>query len=588
MRSSILLGMLSFAGLFAAAAHGVRSVPSPAVALERPADDPGTVDDDGEAWLRWRGRYSPVEDRDRLRARIDRGPAQPVALEGLDGVSLSPQPLAPGLHFVELSVERRGGRVTRITDEVLAGPWQAEHERGCDLALTLNSEGLHELLVPVVEAKLLAGARGNEYFGRTSVLTRKELEVVDGGLRFDVALDTSEEGKGDLTVAGIIDVRGDGDAGVVASLRRLERAAPGPKLEALARAEGSRKLGGIGALVLGGLAVATGGGALVGLAAAAGGGYVGSKIGEDVGERTARREVRREAQEQIERALKVATDALRLPDGVVVLPTEPALRADLRWCDAPRLEADTGLRARLRVVLHADEAGQQAARQAVYLGAELPPPRPPVQPDANVHVDVSADFVNRLLAEWVARGGLQASLDRSGLRHEVQRVLGDRTRWRVEALRVERPPMLWPRADGRIDATVGGVILELLDPERGVERTVVLGGTGALTLQPEPTPGRLRLGGGLEAVYFGCREREGARERRLPCFSAAVDPEVLRDQLDEQLGERGDALPVLDLGAALRLRVFAGDGEDEARALELAGVWVTAEDRLVAIDARVR
>lgn len=581
MRSSIALGMLSFAAFMVVAGYEVRSMPAPAVALQRGIGEPGVR----EGSLSWSGRFSPVEDRERLRARIDRGPPQSVMLEGTDGIALPAQPLPPGLHFVELSIERRGGRITRVTDEALAGPWQAEQERGCDLALTLTPEGLHDLLVPVVEAKLLAGARSNAYFGATSFLARKDLAVVDGGLRFDVMLDTTEEGKGDLAVAGIVDVRGDGDAGIVASLRRIEHAAPGPKLEALARAEGGRRLRKIGAAVGGGLVAAAGGGVLLGLAAAAGGGYLGSEVGEEVGERTARREVRREAQEQIERALAVATDALRLPGDVVVLPTQPALRADLRWCEPPTLEAAGGLRARLRVVLQADDASEQAARSAVWLGTEVPDPRAPVRTEANVHVDVSGDFVNRLLAEWVVRGGLQASLDASGLRQEVQGLLGERTRWQVEALRVELPPMVRLRADNEVEAVVGGVALELYDPERAVARTVVLGATGSLSLRPEPEPGRLRLGGSLDAVYFGCRERDGEHERRLPCFSSAVDPEVLRERLDEQLRTRTDALPVLDLGGVLRLQAF-GDGE--VRALELRETWVTAEDGYLAIDARVR
>ncbi|MCA9711638.1 MAG: hypothetical protein KDK70_37730, partial [Myxococcales bacterium] len=202
MRSSIALGVLGFAALVGAAAAGVRSMAVPPIQLERARADAGVAD----GRLDWRGRYSPAEDRARLVATVDRGP--PVALEtwGPDGVALPPVALSPGPHFVELRTERRGGRITRITDEVWAGPWQSERARGCDVALTLTPQGLRDLLLPVVEAKLLAGARDNPYFGPTSVLARKELDVVDGGLRFSVFLDTDEEGKGDLSVAGVIDV----------------------------------------------------------------------------------------------------------------------------------------------------------------------------------------------------------------------------------------------------------------------------------------------------------------------------------------------------------------------------------------------
>lgn len=581
MRTSIILGILSFAGLITAAAAGVRAIEEPPVALEREAAAPGVA----QGLLDWRARYSPAEDRPRLRATVDRGPARALELEGTDGIALPPEPLRPGLHFVELSMERRGGRITRMADEVWAGPWQSDHARGCDVGLTLTPEGLRDLLLPVVEAKLLAGARANPYFGPTSTLTRKELEVVDGGLRFSVFLDTDQEDKGDLEVAGIIEVRGQGDAGITARLESLEQAAPGPKLEALARAEGRRRLGSIGAAVGSGVVAVAGGGALLGAAAALGAGYLGSELGEEVGKRTARREVRREAATQIEGALRVATDALRLPDEVVLLPTEPALLADLRWCGEPSLSAEAGLRASLRVAMRDDAASERAAAQAVFLDTPLPSPRSPRAPGANLHVDVSTDFINRLLAEWSVRGGLQASLDASGLLAEVQAALGERTRWRVRALGVERAPIVELRAGDRTEASLGGVTLELHDPERAGTRTVVLGATGTLTLAPEPEPGRLRLQGELAEVYFGCRRREGPLEQRLPCFSSAVDPASLRALLDTQVQQRSDRLPVLDLGAVLRLRAF---GEGQPRPLELLSTRVQAEAGHLSIDAQVR
>lgn len=581
MRGSIAAGMVVFGAVAVAGAMGLRSIPQPQEVLTREVGTP--MADAGS--LRYEAAVSPADDRERLRARLDRDQELPVELVGDEGIALSMDGLSPGLHFVELSLERSGGRITRFTDEVTAGPWQDEGERGCDLGLVVSPQGVRDLLLSVVEAKLLAGARSNEYFGRTSVLRRKELVVVDGGLSFDVMLDTTEEDKGDLVVAGVIDVQGAGDGGVTASLRRLDRAAPGPKLEELARGEGARRVGAIGVTVGGGLVAAAGGGALLGLAAAAGGGLIGRKVGQRIGEKTAKREVRREAREQIERALRKATDAIGLPEGVVVLPTEPALTADVKWCGEPRLSAELGLVAGLRLEFREDAVGLEAARQAVRLGTELPPPRLPEREDANLRVDVSGDLLGRLLAEWVVRGGLQARLDESGLQQEVQASLGERTRWEVRALGVERPPMLRLPGDGSVHATLGGVVLELWDPGRAKGRSVVLGATGELALQSEAEVGRMRLGGSLDAVYLGCREREGEVERRVPCFSSVLDPEVLREQLDEQLRVRSDQLPVLDLGALLRLRIF---GEADPRALEVDGLWVAAEAGTLAVEAAVR
>ena len=581
MRSSIAIGVLAFGGLAAAGGMMVASFPRPEIAIERTAGPMVAPTDT----LRWEARFSPAEDRERLVAQVDRQPTDALVLEGDDGIALPLARLTPGAHFLEFTLARRGGRVTRFTDQVLAGPWLADVDRGCDLGLTLTPQGLHDLLLPVIEEKVLAGARTNEYFGPTSYLARKELEVIDGGLRFDVRLDTNEPGKGDLAVAGVIDVVGQGERGANVSLRRIDRAVPGPKLEAMAEAEGSRKVGAIGVGVGSGLVAVTGGGALLGAAAALGAGYVGSKIGERVGKQTVQREVRVEAREQIEGALREVTQALLLPEGVPVLPTEPALLADLQWCVAPSLTHEGGLQARLQVKLRSDALSEQAARMAVAHGTILPEPSLPSQPDANVHVDVNADFVNLLLAEWMVREGLQQALDESGLRRQVQAQLGDRTRWQVQALRVEVPPMVRPLEKGRIDATLAGVVLELHDPSRDATRTVVMGATGALTLVPLEPLGRLQLGGSLDEVYLGCRERRGELEWRVPCFSSVLDPQMLRAQLDEALQTRSNQLPVLDLGSLFRLQIF---GDADPRALELADFQVAAQADLLTIDARVR
>ncbi len=581
MKGSIALGVVLFAGGAAVAVGGLREIEAPRAAIERPADA-AVVDEDSS---QWRATYRPVEDRARLMARLDRGDEQPLRLDGEEGIALPLPVLSPGPHFLELTLRRRGGRVTRITDEILAGPWQTERSRGCDLSLVMAPEGLRRLLLPVVEAKILAGARDNAYFGQTSELRRLELEVVEGGLRFDVFLDTTDEERGDLAVAGVIDVRGDDRQGLVASLRHLTRAEPGPKLTRMARDEGGRRLGAIGVAAGVGLVALTGGGALVGMAAAAGGGWLGAEVGEEVGERTARSEVDRQAHRQLERSLAAATRALRLPEAVELLPTAPALRADLQFCDAPRLDPALGLHVKLAVALHRDDAGEAAARNTVYLGAPLPPPRAPAPDPANLHVDVSADFLNRLLAEWVTRGGLQEALDGSGLREEIQAALGSRTRWKIQALGVERPPVLRPRAGGHFDAALGGVVLELHDPGRARARTVVLGARGQLFMVPQPQPGRVRLGGALDEVFFGCREREGARERRVPCFSGAVDPGQLRAVINAALAERSDRLPVLDLGSVLRLEAFEGEG---ARALGLEEAWIVAGEGWLSVDAVLR
>ena len=225
MRFSIALGALGFVAIASASAMALRSMPRPEVGLRRASGVPTA---EGEA-LRWEAQYSPAEDRSRLVAAVDRTRVEPVELSGDDGIALSLDGLSPGVHFVELSLERSGGRVTRIGDQVLAGPWQSEQERGCDLGFAIGPTALIELLLPVLEAKIVAGAKRSEYFGATSYLSRKDIEVIDGGVRFDVMLDTREEGKGDIRVAGGVELRVQGAAGPTTSLAGVPRATAGAR-----------------------------------------------------------------------------------------------------------------------------------------------------------------------------------------------------------------------------------------------------------------------------------------------------------------------------------------------------------------------
>lgn len=581
MRVSIGLGIVAFVAVAATGASQLRAIPQPEVGLHRAAGNPMAT---GGA-LTWRGTYEPATDSHRVRATLDGEHPLPLQV-GPDGeLEASLVELSPGPHFLDFVVTRRGGRQTRISDQVLAGPWQADTARGCDLAMALDPEALRELLLPVIESKIVEGAKHSEYFGPTSYLARNELAVVDGGLRFDVKLDTTESGKGDISVAGVVDLRGQGTSGITASLRRLERATPGPKLEEIARAEGRRKLGAVGVSVGTGVVAAAGGGPLLGLAVGAGGGYLGGKLGEKMGEKTVRREARKEARAQIEGALSRVTDAIELPAAITVLPTDPALTADLLWCSAPVLHETHGLLAQVRLRFDDSPQSAQAKALAVQLDTQLPRPAELAPGDAELRVTVSGDLVNRLLSEWVVRGGLRDKLQRSGLADELQATLGDRTRWQVQGIDVEVPPMLRLRGDEGIDARLAGITVELYDPGRDVRRTVVLGGTGALRPTLLAELGRVRLGGQLDAAYLGCRERSGDRESRRPCFSTVLDPTTLRVTLNEQLRERSDQLPVLDLGRLFALRLSQGSSD---RTLALDSFELSVGEGVLVIDADVK
>src|SRR5690606_3558500 len=89
--------------------------------------------------MQWRGVVSPIEERARVELSIDGAPIEargdPDAGELL--VPLAQLRDQPGWHFIELGLERRGGRNERIVDPVLVGqfasdPSEHEHEHEHD------------------------------------------------------------------------------------------------------------------------------------------------------------------------------------------------------------------------------------------------------------------------------------------------------------------------------------------------------------------------------------------------------------------------------------------------------------------------
>jgi len=548
MRPAIGIGIALFLAAMLVAAMGLPSIPAPTFEVRV---DPGSaLAPDGQG--NWQVEIIPASDAARLQARMDRTRDLEAESTGVGTRSFPLPDLSPGYHFIEARVYRRGARVDQVVDVVAAGPFQQGQRRGCDVAMALSPEAVRLLLTPAIEHKVLAGARAQpDLFGATSFIARSTIEIVDGGIEFSVQLDTTEESKGDLTVAGIVEVASARIDGIELRLRELEQATPGPKLEELAADVGGRR--GAEAGVGGGALV---GGVLGGPAGAVVGGLIGGFAGNEIGERIGKREAGKRAREQVYDALvdglRLATRELSLPSGVELLPTQPALVANTRWCEPLTLDPTQGLRASLSLEITDDRFTAQARTLAVFRNEPLSPIGP-LPEERNAAVAVSEDFVNRLLAEWTVRGGFDTALMDAGLTRAIEAELGARTRWEARNIEVELPPTV-RLEEGSIAAALGGVRLRLVDPQREATRDVVVGGVGSLSLAIRNGV-QARVGGRLEQAYFGCRSPD-AEGRVLPaCFSSAVDPELVRKKVNLAIVVNAAQLPSIDLSGLVQMRL---------------------------------
>src|SRR5690606_4732280 len=112
----------------------------------------------------------PSTERARVELRVDgrsieaRTPGEAGALE----LPLDPLARAPGWHFIEVGIDRRGGRSERIVDPVLIGrfaPAQATNTKACGASFTASPQLVRSLVMPILERELLPALRGNEHMG---------------------------------------------------------------------------------------------------------------------------------------------------------------------------------------------------------------------------------------------------------------------------------------------------------------------------------------------------------------------------------------------------------------------------------------
>lgn len=521
-----------------AEAFAVR-VDAPTPVLELPADraraskagEPG----DSKDALRWRARVRPPGELERVELRVDDRPVEARLRDpdtGLVELDLGELAEAPGWHFVEAGVERRGGRSERVVDPVLVGRFADSHAKPeaappCALSLSASPELLQDLVVPMLERELLPELRAVEHMGPQTTLEKAELELRDDAVRFELEV----AGVNTLAVSGVVGVWISEDGQLELRLVTLSEVDFRGKLRNQAR--------GIGA----------GSGALLGLIApplAPVGAVAGWWVADELVTKKARELVR----EQVDAGLAEISGLELLPAALELVPGRPASRVKLGFCEQTRVKQG-GVVAGVWIA-----PDPEAAEARFELGA----PGPLITgsrltldalgPDEDLRVELGVDVVNALLFHWTATGLLADLLDEPRALDHANGELASWTPLRLAGLRPTRPPVLAPSGGPEAGWSFGlaGLSIELEGVDDARRRWGELQVAVAGTLSPhwDAEAGTLSLSGSLDRLALTCVEdRPSASEDRQisGCFSELLEAAEVRERMDAHLRPGAEDLP---------------------------------------------
>jgi len=500
--------------------------------------------------MQWRGRVTPASERRRVELSIDGVPTEargdPDTGELL--VPLTQLRGQPGWHFIEVGLDRRGGRSEWIVDPVLVG-WFAtqsaqEPEKPCVAALSASPALVESLLVGMLEREVLPVLRANEHMGPDTELSEAKLELRDDALRFELEL----SGVNTLAVSGVILVAVVDERRLFAKLTLLSEVDFRGKLRNQARGIGAGGGALLGGLILGPLAP------------------VGAVAGWFLADKVVTRKARDLVHEQIEAGLAKLDDVDLLPTHIELIPGQPDSRAAVGFCDQTRVRA-TGLDAGLWII-------PEPANPRFDLGVTGPlvtgaaPTLEPLGPHEDLRVELSIDLINALLTQWTASGLLAELL---GERRAIEHANIELEPWtplRLAGLRPTRPPTLTPiggPSDGWAFG-IGGLAIDLtgIDDDEQPWGHVYVGAAGTVSPIWDPVAGSLGLAGSLDRLEIGCVRPAGSGrpgegdEQPLAlhgCFSELLEAVELQARLDQRLRSRVDALPGLAIRELLAEQV---------------------------------
>jgi hypothetical protein len=477
--------------------------------------------------LQWRGQVTPIEERERVELRLD-GMLQEYRGDADAGELILPLEQLreqPGWHFIEVGLERRGGRSERVVDPVLVGTFEADAapKKSCAVVLSVSPALIDSLLVPLLERELLPVLQANEHMGPDTVIHEAKLEL---------------RGVNTLAIAGAIILRIVGDRQIEAELAILTEVDFRGKLRNQAR--------GIGA----------GGGALIGGLITGPLAPVGAAAGWYAADVVVTKKARQLIREQIENGLEQIEGVDLLPTHVELIAGRPSSRVGIGFCEQTRVRK-TGLSAGLWVI--PDPAGEGGQR--FELGVPGPmvtaaePTTEPLTPDEHVRVELSIDVVNALLIEWTANGLLAELI---GEERAIARANVELEAWtplQLGRLRPTRPPTLNP-IGGPSDGWrygIGGLAIDVTGVEEQPWGSIFVAAAGELSPRWDADAGTLSLAGSLDTLAVTCARPgvEGERIALHGCFSEVLEAAEVRERIDEQLRPGARSVPSFAIGGLL-------------------------------------
>ena len=488
--------------------------------------------------LQWRALVTPIEERDRIELRLD---GAPIEFRGDADAGELLLPLdalreQPGWHFIEVGLERRGGRSERVVDPVLIGEFasaELEPKNACGVVLTVSPALIDALLVPLLERELLPLLQENEHMGPDTTIHEAKLELRDDGINFEVEL----RGVNTLGIAGAIILRIVDDRKLEAELAILTEVDFRGKIRNQARGVGAGAGGLIGGLITGPLAP-------VGAAA----GYFAADV---VVTKKARELVR----EQIESGLEMIEGIDLLPAHIELIAERPGSRVAIGFCEQTRVRK-TGIAAGLWVI--PDPVAEEGA-QRFELGVSGPlltaaePTTEPLTPDEHVRVELSIDVVNALVTEWTASGLLSELI---GEQKAIERANAELEAWtplRLDRLRPTRPPTLNP-VGGPSDGWrygIGGLAIDVTGVDEQPWGTVLVAAAGDLSPSWDADAGTLGLTGSLDTLAVTCARPSDEGSALDGCFSEVLEAAEVRERIDERLRPGASVMPSFAIGGLL-------------------------------------
>lgn len=542
----VAVGLGLTAGLLAGSGAALERTARGSEAFSMRVDAPAAVHDlDGEPTLRWRADVAPRAELERLEVRVDGRAVE--AHKDLDGgtveVALDPLVGQPGWHFVESTIERRGGRREVVVDPVLVGRFADRSrsdasEHACALAMTVSPELIRRVVTPMLERELLPELRKVEHLGPGVELREAELELRDDAIRFELEI----AGVNTLAVSGVVAVW-------ITEAGTLEA-----KLVALGEVEFTGRLRNQAR------SVGAGGGAILGGLIAGPAAPVGAAAGWYLADRFVTKKAREVVREQTEKGLDELSGVELLPERITLIPERPASTIELGFCNLTRVR-ETGVVAGLWIEPTPGSADAPrfdlGARGPLDIGAAVT--EDPLADGEDVRVELTIDAVNSLLHAW-AETGLLAELAGEG--KGLARANGELEAWtplRLAGLRPTRPIALTPVGgpDGGWAFGVGGLTLDLSQAEATSEDLVAQWGrlsiAAAGTIQPtwDPDTGSLGLAGSLDRLHLTCVHPESSASRVDGCFVEILEAADVRSRIDAHLRPGTQRLPSFALGDLL-------------------------------------